>query len=392
MNLLPCRYDGGAAMVDEQRIAARPSVLAARAQRAGACRRLGIRPEHRAARRRPGQWRVCRLRSQMVEDLGNVQDRHRQARTPARVKAKLPEDDAGRRRHRWLTLPPDRTAALRRRPAGGEWRRRLHGQATLRTTAPGSWSLPVLVLVAFSAVIPLMTVVNYSVQDIFGPDQRVFVGIEWFQRGPARRRLARRVAAPAGLLRLRAADRDPAGHRPRPDACRAAGWRSSVCLVLMALPLLIPWNVVGTIWQIFGRGDIGLAGVTSTALGIDYNYTSRPDRRLDHRAGDGRLALDAAGGAARYAGLRVDPRRLLPGGPDRRRLGLGGVPLHPAAEAARVLTIAILLRFMDSFMIYTEPFVLTGGGPGNATTFLSISTCARSRSASSTSGRRRRSR
>jgi len=31
-----------------------------------------------------------------------------------------------------------------------------------------------------------------------------------------------------------------------------------------------------------------------------------------------------------------------------------------------------LLRFMDSFMIYTEPFVVTGGGPGNATTFLSI--------------------
>ena len=27
---------------------------------------------------------------------------------------------------------------------------------------------------------------------------------------------------------------------------------------------------------------------------------------------------------------------------------------------------------MDSFMIYTEPFVVTGGGPGNSTTFLSI--------------------
>ena len=36
-----------------------------------------------------------------------------------------------------------------------------------------------------------------------------------------------------------------------------------------------------------------------------------------------------------------------------------------------VLLIAVMLRFMDSFMIYTEPFVLTGGGPGNATTFLS---------------------
>ena len=36
-----------------------------------------------------------------------------------------------------------------------------------------------------------------------------------------------------------------------------------------------------------------------------------------------------------------------------------------------VLIIAVLLRLMDSFMIYTEPFVLTGGGPGNTTTFLS---------------------
>jgi hypothetical protein len=37
-----------------------------------------------------------------------------------------------------------------------------------------------------------------------------------------------------------------------------------------------------------------------------------------------------------------------------------------------VLTIAVLLRFMDSFLIYAEPFVLTGGGPGNSTTFLFI--------------------
>ena len=43
-----------------------------------------------------------------------------------------------------------------------------------------------------------------------------------------------------------------------------------------------------------------------------------------------------------------------------------------APKMARVLTIAVLLRFMDSFMIYTEPFVVTGGGPGNSTTFLSI--------------------
>ena len=41
--------------------------------------------------------------------------------------------------------------------------------------------LPVFLTVAFSAIIPLMTVVNYSVQDIISPEQSVFVGLEWFR-------------------------------------------------------------------------------------------------------------------------------------------------------------------------------------------------------------------
>src|SRR5690348_14734762 len=41
--------------------------------------------------------------------------------------------------------------------------------------------LPVILSVAFTAVIPLMTVVNYSVQDIFSPQDRLFVGLEWFR-------------------------------------------------------------------------------------------------------------------------------------------------------------------------------------------------------------------
>jgi glycerol transport system permease protein len=49
--------------------------------------------------------------------------------------------------------------------------------------------LPVFVVVAFSAIIPLMTVVNYSIQDIFGPGQSVFVGTEWFEDMLADKRL-----------------------------------------------------------------------------------------------------------------------------------------------------------------------------------------------------------
>ena len=53
----------------------------------------------------------------------------------------------------------------------------------------------------------------------------------------------------------------------------ASGWRASAVLVIIALSLLIPWNVVGTIWQVFGRTDIGLLGATLSWLGADYNYT-----------------------------------------------------------------------------------------------------------------------
>jgi glycerol transport system permease protein len=140
----------------------------------------------------------------------------------------------------------------------------------------------------------------------------------------------------------------------------------------MALPLLIPWNVVGTIWQIFGRADIGLLGLHAEASWASTTTTPGPVRRLGHHHRDGCLALDVAGGAAGLCRAGVDPRRLLPGGQDRRRVRWAVFRYIQLPKMKGVLTIAILLRFMDSFMIYTEPFVLTGGGPGNSTTLLSI--------------------
>lgn len=43
------------------------------------------------------------------------------------------------------------------------------------------------------------------------------------------------------------------------------------------------------------------------------------------------------------------------------------------AKIKRVLSIAVLLRFLDSFFVYAEPFIITRGGPGESTVFLSQS-------------------
>ena len=45
----------------------------------------------------------------------------------------------------------------------------------------------------------------------------------------------------------------------------------------------------------------------------------------------------------------------------------------------RTLGIVLLLRFVDSFMIYTEAFTINAGGPHDATRFLSIELGKRSR-------------
>ena len=230
--------------------------------------------------------------------------------------------------------------------------------------------LPVFALVAFSAIVPLMTVVNYSVQDIFGPDDRVFVGAEWYreilQDDRLRQGLLRQFVFSMAVLLIEI----PLGIAVALAMPRRGRW-ASLTLVVLALPLLIPWNVVGTIWQIFGRADIGLGGVLVTALGIDYNYAANPFDAwatvlvMDVWHWTSLVALLCFSGLkaipdAYYQAARID--------------GASSWAVFQYVQLPKlknVLLIAVLLRFMDSFMIYSEPFVLTGGGPGNSTTFLS---------------------
>jgi glycerol transport system permease protein len=230
--------------------------------------------------------------------------------------------------------------------------------------------LPVLICVAFSAIVPLMTVVNYSVQDIISPERRVFVGTEWFvsvmRDEELHSALFRQIQFSLAVLLVEI----PLGI-VLALSMPATGWKSSAVLVIVALSLLIPWNVVGTIWQIFGRADIGLMGAALQKLGIDYSYTGNALHAwltvllMDVWHWTPLVALLS------YAGLRSIPDAYYQAARIDGASKLAVFWYVQLPKMRGVLVIAVLLRFMDSFMIYTEPFVLTGGGPGNATTFLS---------------------
>ena len=232
--------------------------------------------------------------------------------------------------------------------------------------------LPVFVIVAFSAIIPLMTVVNYSVQDIFGPGQRFFVGTEWFEKMLSDRRLHEAllrqflfsglvllIEMPLGILIALA--------MPKKD------WGVPASLIILALPLLIPWNVIGTIWIVFTRPDIGLLGWgVNNLAGIHFDHTSAP---LD--AWITLMLMEVwhwtpLVAILAYAGLRAIPEAYYQAASIDGASSWATFRYIQLPRLRGVLTIALLLRFMDSFLIYAEPFVLTGGGPGNSTTMLSI--------------------
>ena len=231
--------------------------------------------------------------------------------------------------------------------------------------------LPVLILVAFSAVIPLMTVVNYSVQDTFGNNEFFWAGLEWFEEMLHSERMWDALGRQLMFSGIILAIEIPLGIFVALNMPKSGFW-SSFCLVLMSLPLLVPWNVVGTIWQIFGRVDIGLLGYTLDALGINYNYTQDTFAAwatiivMDVWHWTSLVALLA------FAGLKSIPDAYYQAAKIDQASRWKIFRFIELPKMMGVLMIAILLRFMDSFMIYTEPFVVTGGGPGNATTLLSI--------------------
>ncbi len=231
--------------------------------------------------------------------------------------------------------------------------------------------IPVVLLVAFNAIMPLMAVVNYSVQDIFGPGQAYWVGTEWYKEVLGDKRLHEAlwrqflfsglvllIEIPLGVLIALAMPR--------------RGWAVSLVLVVLALPLLIPWNVIGTIWIIFTRPDIGLMGYTLNSFGIPFDHTASP---LD--AWITLMLMEVWHWTPlvvllAYAGLKAIPEAFYQAAAIDGASAWKVFRYIQLPKMRGVLTIAVLLRFMDSFLIYAEPFVLTGGGPGNATTFPSI--------------------
>lgn len=236
---------------------------------------------------------------------------------------------------------------------------------------PWLFLLPTLVLMSISAFIPLMAVINYSLHTIFAGSAPEFVGLQNYadvmNDSQFRDALLRQLTYSLLVLLIEL----PLGVAIALCLPRKGG-AVGLSLVLLGIPLLIPYNVVGIVWRLFTQSDIGVITHVLSFIGYDYNVSLHATDAfitlvlVDVWHWTPLVVLLA------FAGLQAIPQSYYQAAEVDGASAWKTFRFVTLPKLRPVLTLGLLIRFMDSFKVYSEPLLLTGGGPGNATTFLSL--------------------
>jgi glycerol transport system permease protein len=238
-----------------------------------------------------------------------------------------------------------------------------------RRLTPPAMLLPALAVMFVSGVVPAAFVAYYSVHDTFAGNSFVWVGADWYVSVLSSPEFWWALARSLGFAAMALLIEIPLGIwialRLPPS-----GPLASLLIVLLAIPLLAPLIVVGYLWKVMSAPDIGLLPALTGLLGLGYDMNNPVVVWATL------LLMDAWHWTSLvvllcYAGLRAIPDAYYQAA---RIDGANGWAIFRHIQLPRlrlVLLIAILLRLMDSLMIYAEAYVVTRGGPGVTTTFLS---------------------
>jgi glycerol transport system permease protein len=234
-----------------------------------------------------------------------------------------------------------------------------------------AWFLiaPAVLLLVLVGGLPLLAVINYGFHDIFTLSDVHWVGVDWFADILGSDRFLASLGRSLLFSTLALAIQVPLGIGV---ALLLLGYgRYAVWgLMLVALPLVVPWNMIPMLWLGLIQPETGLLGPGLAALGFDWKFTGWHTWALIltvdtwHWLG---LVVVLA-----YAGLSAIPPAY------RQAAAIDGASrwaVFRHIELPRItgmLAIVFLLRFVDSFMIYTEAFAINAGGPQDATRFLTL--------------------
>jgi glycerol transport system permease protein len=231
--------------------------------------------------------------------------------------------------------------------------------------------LPTVLILGFVGLIPLITVINYSFFDIFILESRFWVGLEWYggiiSSGRFWASFGRSTLFSVLVLTIQI----PLGIAIALCIPRRKFW-VGIALAVVALPLLVPWNMIPSLWLSLLNPDTGILGRAMTYIGwsSDWKLSISLTWLVI-------IAMDVWHWTSLVVILCYSALTTIPASYYQAAAIDGASPLQvfrhiQLPKLYHVLLMAILLRFMDSFMIYTEAFPINAGGPHGATMFLAV--------------------
>ena len=232
-------------------------------------------------------------------------------------------------------------------------------------------TLPAIAVLFFVGVIPLMTVVNYSFHDIFTLPDKYWIGFEWYAEIIQSERFRNSFLRSLSFSFIVLAIEIPLGIAIA-LAMPRKGIGVSICLVVFALPLLVPWNMIPMMWLSMFNVETGVVARFLALFDVSINWKLNPVHTWAVI-----VIMDVWHWTSLVVILCYSSLSTIPA-PYYQAAAIDGAGRWQVFRFVQlpkmhgVLLMALLLRFMDSFMIYTEAFRINAGGPRNATMFLSI--------------------
>jgi glycerol transport system permease protein len=231
--------------------------------------------------------------------------------------------------------------------------------------------LPATLVLGLVGLIPLITVVNYSFFEIFILDTRYWIGTEWYAEIIGSDRFWASLGRSTLFSVLILFIQIPLGIAISLCIPRGRVW-VGLTLALIALPLLVPWNMIPSLWLSLLDSDTGILGRVIPHIGWPADWKlSAPLTWLVL------VAMDTWHWTSLVVILCYSALTTIPASYYQAAAIDGAGPWQvfrfiQLPKLYHVLLMAILLRFMDSFMIYTEAFPINAGGPNGASMFLAV--------------------
>ena len=132
--------------------------------------------------------------------------------------------------------------------------------------------LPALALLAVVGALPLLAVINYGFHDIFTLRDVHWVGLDWFADILWSDRFVASLGRSLLFSTLALGIQVPLGIAVA-LLLLGQGRRAVWGLMLVALPLVVPWNMIPMLWLGLINPDGGLLGPGLAAIGFDWKFT-----------------------------------------------------------------------------------------------------------------------